>query len=134
MKEKIVLVDMGSMTTTASEYKEYCNRIIVKHNAIGVMLSNVSKEELNMKLKKGLYDITLEKSRYMIEELPRTVTIYVNIDRKILEYYLDGYKSIHIVKENNSSQIFLQGDIKEIEKLVAALSRNGIRAVRIKQN
>ena len=134
MKEKIVLLDMKNMTPDIIDYKEYCTRVARKKNVLGVIFSNVSKEELDLKLEKGLYDITLEKTRYMVEEKSRKITIYVSTNRKILEYYLDEYETIKIVKENEENQVVVKGDIKEIDRLIMALSRNKIKAIKIKEN
>lgn len=136
MKENIVLVDMKNMSDDKSESKEICDKVIVKHNALGVMLSSIPKEELSARLQRGLCDIKLEDNKYLFDDLDDNrykvdipdsfvnVTAYLKND--ILGYYLEGYDTLKI-EEFNEDNCIVSGERREIQKLMYALGRNCIR-------
>ena len=136
MKDNIVLVDMKNMPDDNENYKDICDKVIVKHNAIGIMLSSIPKEELTARLQKGLCDIKLENNKYLFDDtddnrykvyIPdRYIKVTADIKKNILDYYLDGYETLKL-EDCSEKNCIVSGESNEVRKLMYALGRNCIR-------
>ncbi|MBE5936364.1 MAG: hypothetical protein E7262_11405 [Lachnospiraceae bacterium] len=120
-------------------------------DAVGVMLDCMPQEELNIKLKRGKCEIKFDSARlmeiidtdaynviaaeidrYVVEVPDKIITININMDRRVLEHYIDGYETISINEGdidlgNNRNEISVTGEAREIKRLRDALGRNCIK-------
>ena len=122
---------------------EMINNLSTRTKPDGNALQNIlerfistAKEEANAKLQKGLCEFKLENNKFMFENeddrykvfVPdKFIKVNVGIEKKLLEHYLDGYKTIKIEDYKDENNCLLSGESSEMKKLMYALGRNCIR-------
>lgn len=120
MREKRTTIDKNHVFLKAPKDFDSIEFMI---NPMGIVFNATSKDELISKIK----DYFPEEDTLLYNNPPAKRTIAVDIDRKNIENYIDGYSTISIVDSKVPSSIVVSGNEYEINRLISALSRNCIK-------
>lgn len=120
MREKMTVIDNKHVFLKPSKDIGSMEFMI---NPLGVVFNASSKDELiNM-----IADYFSDEDTLLLDNPNETKIIAVKTDKKTLNNYIDGYKSISIIDKKIPSSIVVSGNKSEIIRLISALSRNCIK-------